>query len=205
MRIYLKINRKSIYFYFHELLIRKNGLDQRGSFVTDLKWFIFGSFLSVWVFMAWNSIFFVNKRHFLGLWRMHAATTEKTKIIRTVLISGFLPYPKFQKIMLWKDLFQIYIRTWTSGQISFSATSQKFWKYSPKSEWVFNDMKLYCCNKNPFIYQSLKEFIKAVPGTTIFDKLLNCPCSSHSPSLSPPTRFLEAYANWPSVKLWNFL
>ena len=171
---------------------------------------IYFRFIFEWLsFLAWNSIFFVNKRHFLGLWRMHAATTEKTKIIRTVLISGFLPYPKFQKIMLWKDLFQIYIRTWTSGQISFSATSQKFWKYSPKwsftKKWVFNDMKLYCCNKNPFIYQSLKEFIKAVPGTTIFDKLLNCPCSSHSPSLSPPTRFLEAYANWPSVKLWNFL
>ena len=61
--------------------------------ITDLKLFIFGSLSSDSVFTAHeksNFNFFIKKKHFLGLWRMHAATTENTKIIRTVL-PGFNP------------------------------------------------------------------------------------------------------------------
>ena len=161
----------------------RDSLWQRGSLITDLKWFIFGSFLSDWVFMAWNSIYLVNKKHFLGLWRMHAATTEKTNIIRTVLISGFLPYPKFQKNNVVKgslpDLYSD-VDKWTDflfGHLSFENIHQKVNEFLMIWNYIV-------AIKTLFIFQSLKEFIKAVPGTTIFDKLLNCPCSSHSPSLN---------------------
>ena len=117
--------------------------------------FIFGKILSVWIFTAYNIQFFLSKKAFPGFVTHACCCYREYKDNKDCLGARLFILPILSEalVILVKDLFKIYIRTWTSGNISFLATFQNF-------EWVLNDIELYCCNKDSFIFQSLKNLKK---------------------------------------------